>query len=211
MTDFADIRRRMVESQLRPQGVVDPFVLEAMSTLPREDYVPASQREVAYADAIIPLGERRGLPTCSVTGRLLNAVAARPDERVMVVGAGTGYAAALFAHMGCRVTAVENDPLFADNLARLTGVTLVSGELAAGHAANAPYDVIVIDGAIEQIPPAIVEQLGEGGRIATVLVERGVGRLTLGFKAPHGVGYSSFGDVGCPALPGFARPRVFTF
>lgn len=211
MTDFADARRRMVDSQLRPQAVVDPYVLAAMAGVAREDFVPASHRAVAYADTSIPLGERRGMASCAVTGRLLNALEPRPGEAVLVVGAATGYSAALLAAIGCRVTALEADPLFADSLAKLSGVTLADGPLAEGHPAGAPFDAILIDGAVEELPPALLAQLREGGRIAAVLVERGVGRLTVGTVAPHGIGLTSFGDAGAPALPGFARPKTFTF
>lgn len=211
MTDFADARRRMVDSQLRPQGVVDPLVIAAMAAIPREDFLPAPQRALAYADQVVPLGQGRGLNAPATAGLLLNELAPRPGENALLVGAGTGYMAAILARIGCQVTALECDSAFSDSLSRVAGAALATGPLAAGHPAGAPYDLILIDGAVEAIPPAIVAQLRTGGRLAAVLLERGVGRVVIGRSAPHGFGLASIADVGAPALPGFARPAVFTF
>jgi protein-L-isoaspartate(D-aspartate) O-methyltransferase len=116
----------------------------------------------------------------------------------------------LLAHIGCTVTALEVEPQLAA-IARGLGLTLVEGPLADGHAAAAPYDIILIDGAVEFIPDALVEQLADGGRLGTALVERGISRMIVGRKAGGGFGYLSIGDAGVPALPGFALPRAFTF
>jgi len=208
--DFAAARAAMVENQLRPQGVTDPSVLEAMGALPREQFLPAHVRPLAYVDRAIALGGGRWLPAPAVLGQLLTQMMPQQGERALIVGAGRGYSAAVLAAMGLDVTALDSDPgLFAN--ARKFGVRLVEGPLEAGHAKGAPYDHILIDGAVETIPDAIIDQLGDGGRLGTALVDRGITRLIVGRKAGAAFGHLSIGDAGVPALPGFARPQAFTF
>jgi protein-L-isoaspartate(D-aspartate) O-methyltransferase len=132
----------------------------------------------------------------------------------MVIGAATGYAAAVLARMVGPIVAVEEDPELAEAArAALAGseVTLIEGPLAQGDGAKAPYDLILIDGAVEYVPEALVRQLAEGGRLASGLVDRGVTRLAIGRKAGEGFGMAAFADAAAAVLPGFARPRAFTF
>lgn len=208
--DFAAARQAMIDNQLRPQGVTDTAVLAAMGSVAREDFVPAEVRPIAYVDRSLALGDGRFLPAPAVLGQLLTQMAPERGERALVVGAGTGYSAAVLQHMGCSVTALESDPGLVAR-ARERSLKVVEGPLAQGVRSGAPYDLILIDGAVEYLPDAIVAQLGDGGRLGAGLVEDGVTRLIVGRKAGGGFGYLSVNDSGVAALPGFSRPREFTF
>jgi protein-L-isoaspartate(D-aspartate) O-methyltransferase len=208
--NFAAAREAMVESQLRPQGVADPAVVAAMGRVQREKFLPSHTRPLAYVDRAVAMGEGRFLPAPAVLGKLLTQMVPEPGQRALVIGGGTGYSAAVLAAMGLDVTAVESDPVLAAS-AREQGIRVVEANLEAGHAEGAPCDQILIDGAVEYIPDGIVEQLADGGRLGTSLVDRGVTRLVIGRKAGGAFGYLSIGDAGVPALPGFSRPKSFTF
>ena len=208
--DFAAARQAMIESQLRPQGVTDPAVLEAMGTVPREDFLPPHTRPLAYVDRAVSMGQGRFLPAPAVLGELLTQMMARPGHKALVVGAGTGYSAAVLKAMGLEVTALESSAELAA-AGRQLGVDVVEGRLEAGYKKAAPYDQILIDGAVECIPDSIVAQLADGGRLGTALVDRGITRLVVGRKAGNAFGYLSLSDAGVPALPGFTRPPAFTF
>jgi protein-L-isoaspartate(D-aspartate) O-methyltransferase len=208
--DFAAAREAMVESQLRPQGVTDSAVVEAMGKVRREDFLPSHTRPLAYVDRAVAIGEGRFLAAPAVLGQLLTQMKPEPGQRALVVGAGTGYSAVVLADMGLKVTAVEIDATLAA-AARDHGIEVAEGPLERGHPAAAPYDQILIDGAIEIIPDTIVDQLADGGRLGTALLDRGITRLVVGRKAGDAFGTLSVGDAGVPALPGFKRPRAFTF
>jgi protein-L-isoaspartate(D-aspartate) O-methyltransferase len=200
----------MIDNQLRPVGVTDPAVLAAMGSVRREQFVPEPSRPLAYADRSLPLGGDRFMPAPAVVGQWLTQMAPRRGERALVVGAGTGYSAAVLAAMGCDVVALECSAELGAH-ARELGVPVVEGRLEAGHPAGAPYDLVLIDGAIECIPDPIVDQLAEGGRLGAALAERGITRLIVGHKAAGAFGHLSIADAGVAPLPGFSRPRPFTF
>lgn len=215
----AAMREAMVSSQLRTTGVDDLRVIGAMATVAREDFVPAAAGALAYRDATVSLGRGRFLNTPLATARLINEAGILAEDRVLLIGAATGYAAALVARLGARVTAVEEDgellatarvALAATDLGGGT-VELIEGSLAAGQAAGAPYDVLLIDGAVEELPDALVAQLRVDGRIATGLVDRGVTRLATGRRTEGGAGTMAFTDAECVVLPGFARAPAFRF
>ena len=208
--DFAAAREAMVESQLRPEGVTDPAVLAAMGTIERERFLPSHTRPLAYVDRAVAMGEGRFLPAPAVLGQLLTQMMPERGQRALVVGAGTGYSSAVLARMGVEVTAIESAPALV-SAARELGIDMVEAPLEAGYAERAPYDQILIDGAVEYIPDAIVEQLADRGRLGTALIDRGITRLVIGRKAGGAFGTLSVGDVGVPALPGFSRPKEFTF
>ena len=208
--DFAAARRAMVESQLRPLGVTDPAVLEAMGAVERERFVAEDARPLAYADRSVAIGNGRYLPAPSVLGQLLTQMMPEKGQRALVVGAGTGYSAAVLALMGLDVTALESDAGLAAR-ARDLGAAVHHGHLEQGHKKGAPYDQILIDGAVEYIPEAIIEQLGEGARLGTALTDRGITRLIVGRKSGIAFGYLSIADAGVPLLPGFICPKAFTF
>jgi protein-L-isoaspartate(D-aspartate) O-methyltransferase len=208
--DFAAAREAMVESQLRPQGVTDPAVLDVMRRIPRENFLPSHTRPMAYVDRAVAIGEGRFLAAPAVLGQLLTQMAAERGQRALVVGAGTGYSAAVLGAMGLEVVALESDTELAA-AARKNKIKVTEGPLENGYAGTAPYDQILIDGAVEYIPDAIIAQLADGGRLGTAIADRGVTRLTIGRKAGDAFGTLSVGDAGVPALPGFQRPRAFTF
>ena len=208
--DYAAARQAMVDSQLRPQGVNDPSVIEAMSLVPREKFVPDDVKPLAYIDRSIPLGEGRELAAPAVLGLLLTALAPLRGESALVVGAGTGYSAVVMTRLGLEVTAVESSSALAA-VAKTNGVKVIEGPLKMGSKANAPYDLILIDGAVEYIPDELVEQLADGGRLGAAIIDQGITRLIIGRRAGGGFGQISIADAAVPALPGFERPRVFTF
>lgn len=208
--DFAAARLAMVESQLRPQGVSDLRVIEAMGSVPREQFVPADLRPLAYVDRALPLGGGRFLPAPATLGQLLTEMMAEPGTRALVVGSATGYAVAVLKAMGLEVTAVESDPALAERAEEL-GIATVEAPLEEGYAGGAPYTQILINGAVEIIPEAIIAQLADGGRLGTALIDRGVTRLVVGRKIAGAFGYLSISDAGVPALPGFSRPKEFIF
>lgn len=212
--DYTAMRHAMVASQLRPTAVDDTRIVTAMATLPREDFVPAAARPLAYRDTAIPLGRGRFLNTPMATGRLLTQAEIVPEDRVLLIGAATGYAAAVLATLGAQVTAVEQDAeLAAVARQALAGrtVEVIQAPLAAGHPANAPYDVLMIDGSVEELPAALIEQLRIDGRIVTGLMDRGVTRLAAGRRTQGGHGVQPFADAECVTLPGFAREAAFRF
>jgi len=180
----------MVDSQLRPQGVNDPGVIEAMATVPREQFVPAASGALAYLDRPVPAGEGRMLSPPAATGLLLTALAPRASQKALVVGAVPGYAAAVLARIGCVVS---------------------EGAADRGNAAQAPYDLIVVDGAVAEIPQPLIDQLRDGGQIGFAKVDRGLTRLVVGRKSGGALGLRSIADIGVPAMPGVERPRAFTF
>jgi len=217
--NFIAMRQAMVSSQLRTTAVTDPRVVAAMATVPREAFVPAGPGSaggaIAYRDTPVPLGHGRFLNTPLSTGRLLTEAALIRDDRVLLIGAATGYTAAVLATIGATVTAVEVHPDLAaaarTALAGTYGVELVEGPLPAGAPDLAPFDVLVVDGAVEDLPATLVAQVRPEGRIVTGLVENGVTRLAAGRRSAHGAGLAPFADHECVVLPGFARPPSFRF
>ncbi len=208
--DFAAAREAMVESQLRPQGVTNSAVLQAMGSIPRETFLPRHTQPLAYVDRAVAMGDGRFLAAPSVLGQLLTQMMPERGQRALVVGAGTGYSAAVLGAVGLEVVALESSPELAA-IARELGVNVVEGPLEAGYRKGAPYDQILIDGAVEYMPDPIIGQLADGGRLGTAIVDRRVTRLVIGRKAGGAFGYLSVSDAGVPALPGFTRPRAFTF
>ncbi len=207
---FAEARAAMVESQLRPEGIADPALLAAMGTVPREDFVADGLRPIAYSDRAIPLATKRALMPPAALGQLVQSLAPRPGERALIIGAGTGYSAAILSAMDVSVTALESDSELAA-IARDNGIAIVDGKLTEGHPDDAPYDIILIDGAVEELPEAIIDQLADGGRIATALAEGGVTRLAVGTRSGKAFGMRPFADAAVSVLPGFFRASAFVF
>lgn len=215
---FADARKHMVDSQVRPNRVTDPGILSAMRRLPRERFVTANVLALAYADEDVPLGKGRYLMEPMVLARMLQAVLPRENERALVVGSATGYGAAVLAACGCRVVALEDDPaLIAIANSVLPevapSVSVVAGPLAAGWAANAPYDLILIEGAVDSVPSALAEQLHqEQGRLVGALTRPGQAtRAILAEATGAGLGVTPIFDCGTPVLPSLRKTPVFEF
>lgn len=212
--NFDHMRRAMISNLLRTTGTNDARVLAAFGEVARERFVPGGRIALAYADASVPLKPGRDLNNPMALGRLLTEAGPREGERALVVGAATGYAAAILSRLVGNVVALEEDAELAafarDALAEYP-VPVVEGPLAAGHAEGAPYDLILVDGAIEFIPEVLVAQLVDGGRIAAAILEQGVSRLSIGRKAGEGFGTVAFTDAAAAILPGFVRRKTFTF
>ncbi len=217
-SDFADARNHMVDSQLRPNKVTDPRVLTAMRELPRERFLPARLRSQAYVDEDVPLGGGRVLMEPLVIARLVQLSAPSSGERVLVVGAGVGYGAALLARCGVRVIALEEDRALAAlaerTLAELApGVSVVIGQLAAGWPQARPYDVILIEGAVHDIPAALEGQIrADTGRLVAVRSTIGsMGSAVLAEPTPLGLRAQPMFDCATPPLPSLLPKPAFTF
>ena len=200
----------MVDAQLRAEGVNYRPVVEAMAKVPREQFVAEEARPLAYIDRTVPIGDGRLKSPAAVVGLLLTEMAPQAGERALVVGCGTGYSAAVLKATGLQVTGLECSAELAKR-ARENGIDVVEGPLADGWKKGAPYDLILIDGAVEYVPDAIVAQLIDQGRLGTALADRGICRLAVGRRAGKGFGLHTTDDAAAAALPGFARPRPFIF
>lgn len=223
MMDFATARRHMVEGQLRTNEINGPALIGAMLALPRERFVPDAWRPLAYTDRSLPLdappagAEPRQLMAPMVFGKLVTAAEVGPADRVLHVGAGTGYGSAVLSRVAASVVALEEDPALVRTaralLAELgvANVQVVAGPLASGRAEDGPFDVILIEGAIEELPEAFAAQLAPEGRLVAVVGQGRAGRGTVFRKAGQALsGFPAFG-ASAPVLPGFSRPKAFVF
>ena len=205
----------MVESQVRTNDVTDRKLLRAMLDMPRELFVPEAQRALAYNGEGIVLGGGRALPPPMTTARLIQLAAVNPTDRVLEVGCATGYGTALLAHLAANVTGLDADAaLTASAKANVAAVGLTNddvetGPLEGGWAKGAPYDVIVVSGAIADVPEALRAQLRDGGRLVAVIAEGAVGRAMRFEK--QGASFTARFAFNAPApmLPGFARKPAF--
>jgi len=215
ITSFEAMRHAMVQSQLRPNAVNDPRVVTAMTIVPREKFVPADVRRLAYRDTAVPIGNGRQMNVPVATGRLLTEAYLLQTDRVLLIGAAGGYTAAVLSALVAEVVAVESDADLAKHarsaLADYANVKLVEGPLEKGHAKGAPYDVLIVDGCVEQLPATLASQVAPGGRVVSGIVERGVRRLAAGRAIKGAFGLRAFADLDCVPLPGFAAPRGFAF
>lgn len=223
MIDFTRLRRSMVDSQIRPNDVTDPRIIEAMLELPRERFVPAERAGLAYLDDDLPV--RAGAPGCApryliepmVLARLIQALALSASDRVLDVGTATGYSAALLGRLAGQVVALEEDSELAAAARRtladlgVANVEIVTGPLPSGAAAQGPYDSILLGGSVERIPDALLGQLKEDGRLVAVLRDPAPGRATLHLRSGGTVSRRTLFDAAIPPLPGFEAPRGFVF
>jgi len=216
--DLTEARNNMVDSQVRPNKVADPRILAAMRRLPRERFVPPNLASLAYADEDVPLVLGRVLLEPMVIARLVQLTAVAEGERALVIAAGPGYGSALLASCGARVTALEDDPALLAQARLLLGelapgVSLVSGPLATGWPAGAPYDVILIEGAVTDIPPPVGEQLrASGGRLVAICAGGGTGgQAVLAEATIGGLHKQPMFDCATPPIPVLASAPAFVF
>lgn len=215
MTDFAERRTMMVDTQVRPNDVTKFPVIEAMLTIPREDFVPAARRAVAYSGENLDLGRGRVLLEPRTLAKLVDALDIQPEDLVLDLGCGYGYSAAVVARMAEAVVAIEDDAdMAAEAETRLAeagvyNVAVLNAALTEGAADQGPYDVVLIEGAVEEIPAAIADQLKEGGRIAALFSEGSLGVARLGQKLNGRINWRYAFNAHAPLLPGFTRERGF--
>ena len=213
--DFSLTRAAMVDSQLRTNEVSNPRIADAFLSVERERFVPAGRSSVAYTDLPIPLGGGRALNAPLSTARLISQALPTAEQKILVVGAATGYSAAILSHLGCLVTALEEAPVLVDiaksTLANAHNVTVVTGPLADGWSKNAPYDAIIVDGAIERLSRSLIDQCAEGGRVVAAIVDENVVRLASGYKVSGAVVLVPFAECQSVILPGFAAVKEFVF
>jgi protein-L-isoaspartate(D-aspartate) O-methyltransferase len=207
-----ELRRNMVDSQLRTSGVSEPWVIKAMGALPREHFVASDRAAAAYTDRPVSLDGGRKLNSPIVIGTMLQSASPVANDHVLLIGAGSGYLAALLVPRVASLVAVEdNSTLAAQVRGHCPQAMVVEGPLAGGHAQEAPYSLIIIDGAIDVLPQAIADQLGEGGRIVTGLREGAALRIAIGVKHGTHLALRSFADAEIAVLPGFEREKEFVF
>jgi protein-L-isoaspartate(D-aspartate) O-methyltransferase len=215
MTDFAELRTTMVDTQVRPNDVTKFPIIEAMLSVPKEAFVPDGLRAAAYVGENVDLGRGRVVLEARTFAKMLDALDIGPDDRALVVGCGLGYSAAVIARMAGAVVGLEQDHGLADGAAQALAaqgvdrVTLRRGPLAEGAADAGPFDVIVIEGAVEVVPDAILAQLAEGGRIASLFAEGSLGVVRIGVKGDGTVSWRSAFNAGAPVLDGFRKRRGF--
>lgn len=216
MQDYEALRRTMVDTQVRPNDVTEYPIIDAFLRLPRERFVPAGLEPAAYLGENLPLGGGRVMLEPRTLAKMLDALDVRPDELALVVGAGTGYAAAAMSLLAAAVVAVEEDASMAAEartaLAEVGAdtVMLEEGPLLEGVPSQGPYDAILIEGGVETVPGALLSQLKEdGGRIAALFVEGEFGEVRIGHARPGGIDWRSAFNAGAPILPSFRRPAVF--
>lgn len=215
--DFSVARRNMVDNQLRPNKITSLPLIQAVLDIPRERFVPDAARAVAYVDDDVPLGGGRCLLEPMLFARLAQAAEIEPSDVVLDVGAVTGYGAAVLSKLAATVVALEEDAAFAKALAgnidalAIDNVAVIEGKLAAGCAKQAPFDVILLEGAAHDIPAALADQLAEGGRLVGVIDKGGAGQAIL-MTRRHGVlSRRVLFDAATPQLPGFAPQPTFVF
>ena len=214
--DYKAARHMMVEAQLRTNRVINPALIEALESVPREIFVPKQMAGGAYVDGPVSIGNGRSLMEPMVFGRLAQAAEIKPTDVVLDVGTGSGYSAAVLARVASTVVALESDAELAGrasaNLASLgvDNVAVVTGALPAGDAAHGPYDVIMIQGQVPGIPDSLLKQLAEGGRLLAVLDQgAGPGHATIYTRFGGQISHRIVFDAAAGRLPGFVATPVF--
>jgi protein-L-isoaspartate(D-aspartate) O-methyltransferase len=220
MSGFSTARLKMVDGQVRTNDVTDRRILDAMLTVPREAFVPASRQALAYLDLDLDVSEgsaKRFLIKPQLIGKLLQAAEIGEGDNVLVVGCATGYLAALTAKLARQVTATESDSALVakakDAFAAigLTNVTCKAAASAEGDPAAAPYDVIILNGATEVTPDGLFGQLREGGRLVGVSAESRPSRAMIVTRTHGEFGHRPLFDAAAPVLPGLERAAAFVF
>lgn len=224
MVDMAEQRKNMVESQVRPSDVTDRRIIRAMLAVPRHAFVSAPMSALAYMDGDVPLRPAgigdipRALLSARTFAKLVQAAAIDDTETVLDVGAATGYGAAVLSTLARRVVALESDRELGSTASRVlshlgtSNVTWVQGDLSMGHAEGGPYNVIILEGAVQRAPTALIGQLANGGRLVAVLTEGGKSsRAVIWHKSNGAIGVTDVFDSSAPVLPGFAATPAFSF
>lgn len=221
MLDFAQARRTMVDCQVRTFDVVDHALLSVLEEVPRERFVPAGQEAVAYSDRTIALarfadGTARVMLAPMVLARMIQALAVTPGSRILDVAGGTGYSSAVLERLGGKVTMVESDSDLAERAKAVLAdlgcdVSVKVGPVAQGYAADAPYDLIILNGAYETVPDALLAQLSREGRLVAIDASEGASKVVLFQRAGEAVGCRRLFDAAAPVVEGLRRQPAFQF
>ncbi|WP_153768865.1 protein-L-isoaspartate O-methyltransferase [Labrenzia sp. CE80] len=219
MTDFAQSRRKMVDNQLRTNDVTDHRILDAMEWVPREKFVPVSKQPVAYIDEELPVNASgtRFLMKPHIFGKLIQLAEIRGNDVVLVIGAGSGYSAAVLSRLAASVVAVEEDADLSASASEMLvdlgieNAAVVEGKLVEGCASEGPYDAIVIDGAVEELPAGLLKQLKSDGGLVVIEGQGGSATARI-YQNSDGVAAPRFGfNASTALLPGFEKAREFVF
>lgn len=216
MSTFASLRTTMVDTQIRPSDVTKYPIIDAMLEVPRELYVPDAFRDVAYAGRNVPLRKGRVVLEPRTLAKMLEGLNVQPDELVLDVAAGLGYATAVVARLAQAVVALEEDEAMAEEAEAtlaaqaVDNAAVIQGPLTEGAAQHGPYDVIMIQGAVAKLPQSLTEQLKEGGRIACLFMDGECGAVRIGYKIDGVVNWRFAFNAGAPVLPGFEAERAFS-
>ena len=219
MPDFAELRRTMVDTQLRPCNVSGSLLLRAFLTIARELFVTEADQAVAYCDDCLELGQGRFMLPPSLLGQLIQALDPKVNENILTIGCGTGYAATILGYLSKQVTALEDNDSMAraaeQNLSQCNScnVQVVVGPVTKGWAADAPYDAILIEGAVPEVPAALFKQLTEQGRIVVILQhsENKLGTAYLFQRQGEGISKRQLFKAACPTLQEFSATPEFRF
>lgn len=215
MSDFASRRVTMVDTQVRPSDVTKFPIIAAMLDIRREVFVPDAQREAAYVGENVDLGGGRVLLEARTLAKLLDAADLQPEERVLDIGCAYGYSSAVIAHLAGSVIAVEADAAMAAEARRRLAVegvdnaAVTEGPLDRGAAQHGPYDAVIVQGGVEMIPQALLDQTREGGRIAAIFMAGALGKAMIGYKIDGQVTWRFAFNGTAPVLPGFVATRGF--
>ncbi len=216
MSNYAARRTMMVDTQVRPSDVTKFPIIDAMLAVPREVFVPANLREAAYVGENLDIGGGRTLLEPRTLAKMLDALDIQRHHVVLDVGCGLGYSTAILARMSEFVIGLEDDEARAEEAQSLLSehgvdnAAVMTGALTDGSAKSGPYDIILVQGAVEEVPEALLEQLREGGRIACVFAEDALGVVRIGHKIDGQVNWRFAFNAGAPVLPGFHKPAAFT-
>lgn len=216
MIDFAARRTMMVDTQVRPNDVTKFPVIEAMLAIPREEFVPPSLRDVAYSGENLTVGEGRVMLEPRTLAKFVDMLDIEPDDLVLDIASGYGYSAAVIARMAEAVVAIEDDPVMAEDAekrladAGVFNVAALHGDLVEGNAKQGPYDVILIEGAVEEVPGTILDQLKKGGRIGAIFMEGSLGVARIGLRLNGRINWRYAFNAHAPVLRAFTKERGFS-
>ena len=215
MTDYASRRTMMVDTQVRPSDVTKFPIIDAMLAVPREAFVPDAKREAAYVGENLDIGDGRVMLEARTLAKMIDALDIQPAHVVLDIACGFGYSTAVLARMCDFVVAVEDDEARAQEAQStlseqgVDNAAVMHGVLAEGAAKSGPYDIIILQGAVEQVPETLLDQLRDGGRIAAVFSEGTLGVVRIGHKIDGALNWRFSFNASAPVLAGFENTITF--